>query len=172
MPQWARCFANRHRNLLRLTNNACVMVAVISCMLLLPSALRHAERPAPSVQIVNTAGVKIPRLFIDVSMQSPTETPRNRFSWLPCGIRKAYADLKGELFGQTAHAQSCSESNCSGHYMLDAGPFCGGGGCGYSYYSKYYSRSDLGASYSEGYKYTGYTDCQGCTCEETSCYNP
>ena len=73
------------------------------------------------------------------------------------------------ISGTTVHAQSCSFSTCGSHYMSDAYPFCGGGSCSYDNYSKYYSLPEMGAAYCDGYRFTGYNECQGCSCDELGC---
>ncbi|MEP7366632.1 MAG: hypothetical protein ABI972_25530 [Acidobacteriota bacterium] len=71
----------------------------------------------------------------------------------------------------TLNAFSCAGTPCSGHFAVNAGPWCGAGACGDDIYDKYFAREDLGGSFGTGW-YVQQDGCNGCTCDEDTCPNP
>lgn len=65
-------------------------------------------------------------------------------------------------------AATCSASDCSGHWMGPETRDCAGGRCGDGTYEYYVSEPHI-YFYSNGYRYTGGTVCNGCRCAEEGC---
>lgn len=72
---------------------------------------------------------------------------------------------------RSVYAVACTESSCAGHYMFFLDRDCApGGACSLDGY--WFHQSDPWSEYSEGWRWTGSSECNGCRCAEASCTNP
>jgi hypothetical protein len=145
--------------------------SVIASVLLMATAMLILPPSPPTLvraELTTTSGTPLANLF--------TDQPRVRQDSKPtkaggaCGkVPSLLSRVVGLLSPVAVQAFSCgSEGSCGSHYMYNLGPTCGGSICTWSNYDKYRSDS-MQASFCEGFKPMGVSDCDGCVCKEESC---